>query len=329
MVEFRWIKVFLFLIKMLQFTAVNGQSSPSFVVRVGDEVTLPCENGRYDQDKCNGTYWIFSDSESTLSLLLVDRGKIFENAKAKSDRLSVTENCSLVIKKVTVDDVGLYTCRQLKSEREDAHVYLSVIHMTEQKDTDEVTLQCSVLTYEWCRHTVEWQYEGKDGDIRYTDMQKSHSECSVNLTFPTIPLKLKPKYHELFKCEVTDDVTQKVQLFTFSPQSLGAKPDDEPEIFFLTTQFVCFCHLICPGDQTNKTEPDISDTSTTPQGWLRFSIVSVGLTVLIITVVAVYIWTRAKGNKTQMDVNAEHHDEDEGTVTYENVGEPSVSIRLH
>ncbi|XP_028461356.1 uncharacterized protein LOC114573380 isoform X2 [Perca flavescens] len=288
MVEFRWIKLFLFLIKMLQFKAVNGQSSPSFVVRVGDEVTLPCENRRHVQDKCNGTYWIFSDSGSTLSLLLVDLGKIVENAKAKSDRLSVTENCSLVIKKVTEEDVGRYTCRQLESEREDAHVFLSVIHMTEQKDADEVTLHCSVSTDDHCRHTVEWLYEGKDEDIRHTDMQKSHSECSVNLTFLTTPLKLKPKYHELFKCEVTDAETQKVQRFPFSPQSLGAKP-----------------------------------------GWLRFIIVSVGLTVLIITVVAVYIWTRAKGNKSQMDGNDEHHDEDEGTVTYENVGEPSVSIRLH
>ncbi|XP_039638085.1 uncharacterized protein LOC120546898 [Perca fluviatilis] len=322
MVEFRWIKVFLFLIKMLQFTAVNVQSSPSFVVRVGDEVTLPCENGRHDQDKCNGTYWIFSDSGSTLSLLLVDRGKIVENAKAKSDRLSVTEKCSLVVKKVTEEDVGRYTCRQLESEREDAHVFLSVIHMTEQKDADEVMLHCSVSTDDHCRHTVEWLYEGKDGDIRYTDMQKSHSECSVNLTFPTTPLKLKPKYHKLFKCEVTDAETKKVKLFPFSPRSLGAKPGAQ-------TASATTSLLLTIESESNKTEPDISDTSTTTQGWLRFIIVSVGLTVLIITVVVVYIWTRAKGNKSQMDGNDERHDEDEGTVTYENVGEPSVSIRLH
>ncbi|XP_032398671.1 uncharacterized protein LOC116706128 [Etheostoma spectabile] len=319
MVKFRWIKVFLFLINTLHLTAANGRSSSSFVVGVGDEFTLPCENGRHDQDKCNGTYWIFSESGSMLSLLLVDRGKIAENAT--SDGLSVTENCSLVKKKVTEKDVGRYSCRQLESE--DAHVYLSVIHMTEQRDTDEVTLQCSVSTYEWCRHTVEWLYEGKDGDIRHADMQKSHSECSVNLTFTTSPLKLKPKYHELL-CEVTDAVTEKVQRFPFSPQSLGAKTGGQ------TASATTLLPLTIESE-TNKTEPDASDTSIIPQGWLRFIIVSVGLAALIITVVAVYIWARDKGNKTQMGGDAEHHDEDEGTyeVTYENVGEPSVSIRLH
>ncbi|XP_034755280.1 uncharacterized protein LOC117961025 isoform X1 [Etheostoma cragini] len=317
MVNIRWIKVFLFLMNMLHLTAANGRLSLSFVVGVGDEFTLPCEHGRHDQDKCNGTYWIFSDSGSTLSLLLVECGKVAENAT--SDGLSVTENCSLVKKKVTEKDVGRYTCRQLESE--DAHVYLSVIHMTEQKDTDEVTLQCSVLTYEWCRHTVEWLYEGKDGDIRYADMQKSHSECSVNLTFLTSPLKLKPKYHELL-CEVTDAVTEEVQLFPFSPQSLGVKTGGQ--IASATTLLPLTIER-----ETNKTEPDTSGTSIIPQGWLRFIIVSVGLAALIITVVVVYIWTRAKGNKTQMDGDAEHRDEDEGTVTYENVGEPSVSVRLH
>lgn len=70
---------------------------------------------------------------------------------------------------------------------------------------------------------------------------------------------------------------------------------------------------------------------TTSADLLRFIIVSVGLSGLIITVVSVNIWTRTEGNKTQMDGNMEHNDEDEddGTVNYENVGEPSVSVRLH
>lgn len=55
---------------------------------------------------------------------------------------------------------------------------------------------------------------------------------------------------------------------------------------------------------------------------------SVGLAMLIISVVTVNIWTRTKGNKTQMDENMEHieEDEDEGTVNYENVRDPSASV---
>ncbi|KAI4792971.1 hypothetical protein KUCAC02_033010 [Chaenocephalus aceratus] len=64
-------------------------------------------------------------------------------------------------------------------------------------------------------------------------------------------------------------------------------------------------------------------------GWLRFIVVSVGLASLIIIVVTVTIWTRAKANRAQTDDNAVHNDEDEGVVTYENVGEASASIRLH
>ncbi|XP_049914255.1 uncharacterized protein LOC126398734 isoform X1 [Epinephelus moara] len=284
MVKIRWIEMSLFMKLLLQFTAVTGQYSPSFVVSDGDDVTLPCGNVIDDRSECEGAYWIFSSSLSTFSLMLVDQGQI----EAKSDRLSVTENCSLVMKKVTFEDVGRYSCRQFESGHGDAHVHLSIISMTEDNDADGVTLNCSVLTHDWCIHTLEWLYEGKTVD---EDMEKSQSECSVTVTFPTTHPKQKPQSHELFKCKVTDDFSGDVQLFTFSrPQTSGEKP----------VQF---------------------------SGWLRCIVVCGGLTTLIIIAVAVNIWTR-KG-KSQMDDNAVHDDDDDGTVIYENVGEPSASVRLH
>ena len=82
------------------------------------------------QHKCNSTTWLFSESINTAAVKLIDLGQIGEKAKSKSDRLSVAANCSLVIKKVTVEDVGLYTCRQFKSgqqQGQDSQVYLSVV----------------------------------------------------------------------------------------------------------------------------------------------------------------------------------------------------------
>ncbi|KAJ4920748.1 hypothetical protein JOQ06_027763, partial [Pogonophryne albipinna] len=97
-------------------------------VRAGDEVTLPFDNVIHDQDECERTTWFFSDSRSLVALF--EKGQIKEEAKAKSDRLRVTEECSLVIKKVTEEDAGRYTCRQFRSGKQqgpDSQVLLSVV----------------------------------------------------------------------------------------------------------------------------------------------------------------------------------------------------------
>ncbi|XP_067428518.1 uncharacterized protein [Thunnus thynnus] len=293
MAEFRWITMFLFLILELQITAVTGQFS-SVIVRDGDDVTLPCESVTANQDKCDNINWFFSSSNP---VDLVKRGRIHENTKVKSDRLSVTANCSLVIKKITQEDADIYFCRQHRSQQ-DSQLYLSVISMIKHEDSDYVTLFCFVRTHDSCIHTVKWLYEGHDVDENVTILQIG---CYGLVGFPASHHKLKSTSHEIFQCKVTDGYTNKEHLFTFSPPSSG--------------------------DAT----PTTNDTPTKQQVWLRFIIVSVGLTALIIIFVSVNIWTRTKVNKSQMDDNAVHNDEDEdeGTVTYENDGEPSATVRLH
>ncbi|XP_038582287.1 uncharacterized protein LOC119908572, partial [Micropterus salmoides] len=200
----------------------------SFTVRVGDEVTLPCENVIDGQQECENTTWLFVGSGNTAAVELVTLGQIGENAKAKSDRLSVTENCSLVIKKVTVEDVGRYYCQQFISGQQqgpDSLVLLSVIIMTERKDADKVTLNCSVSTHErYRRHTVKWLYEGKDVDKDNKDMNTSQSDCYATVSFLDSHFVNKSKSN--LKCEVTDIYSGKVQLFTFSPQSSEESPSD-------------------------------------------------------------------------------------------------------
>ncbi|XP_050927645.1 uncharacterized protein LOC108887483 [Lates calcarifer] len=335
---FRWIEVSLFLKLLLHLTAVIGQHSSSFVVRVGDEATLSCENVRDDQDQCDRTDWMFSDTVNTVEL--VRFGQISENIKSKSDRLSVTENCSLVIKKVTAEDVGRYICRQFdrsgRRQGSDTDVYLSVVTMTEYEDEDNVTLSCSVWTHGPCKHTVKWLYEGKDVD---KDMETSQSPCLATVEFTTLHHLI---YYKFFKCEVTDGNNR--QQFTFSSQS-SVTADDEHEGF-------CHCALcqallfICSGgDGTTTTTTAGSGCSALNSIMLLMRVAEL----LLITVITVLL-IRARGNQRPPDDNtvlnsvrsravtpsgpaaSQVHNaegEGDGRVNYENFRGTCVSARLH
>ncbi|XP_039637302.1 uncharacterized protein LOC120546441 [Perca fluviatilis] len=309
-------------ISLFFLTAAAWKYSSS-TVRVGDEVTLSCRNVIDDQDKCYRTTWFFTGLKN--AVLLFEDGKIHKEAKTKSDRLSVNEKCSLVIKKVTDEDVGSYTCRQIRSgeQYEDTVVYLSVVTMAEQKNDDTVTVFCSVSGY--CDHSVKWLYEGDKSDVETTQL-----DCSANVTFTTSHLHQKSKYYELLKCEVTNVVIGEVQLFTFiHPQSSSEKPGDDATttISPTTNKSPMITGNKWTSEETNNTTSE-NNNQTKPEGWWRIIVVPLGLASLITSVVVVNIWARAKGNKTQTEESIKYNDddEDEGTVTYENAAEPSTSV---
>ncbi|XP_041831061.1 uncharacterized protein LOC121633261 [Melanotaenia boesemani] len=305
MVPVRWIKMSLFLILMLQFTAAEQRSS--FTVRVGDDAALPCGN---NQHNCDSTTWIFSNNMGTIRLF--EHGQIHREAATKSDRLSVAENCSLVIKKVTDEDVGLYTRRQFVSGQQqgpDSKVYLSVITIYEQKNKDKVTLFCSVLDDGNCKHTVEWLYECKS-----SGMVISARSCSATLTFTPSHLSQNSDLKKFLKCKVTDVYTKKMQLFPFIPQSSGEKTDKR---FTTSTQSI----TITKKSETPKTSTSSknyinssisvdSHTNNNPSqqagsSWL-FIIVSVSSAALLITpVMIIIIWKKTKGSKKKKEENTE------------------------
>ncbi|KAJ4918899.1 hypothetical protein JOQ06_027757 [Pogonophryne albipinna] len=171
--------VFIF-VSVFVFLAAADVKDYSITVRAGDEVTLPCYNVTHDQDNCENTIWLFS--ESTALVRGFEYGKIFNEAKAKPDRLRVTEKCSLVIKKVTEEDALRYTCRQFNKSGErqgpDYPVYLSVVIMTEHQDNDEVTLDCSLKTYGGCIHSVKWLLQGQDVDKDHREIKTSNPQSS-------------------------------------------------------------------------------------------------------------------------------------------------------
>ncbi|XP_030577810.1 uncharacterized protein LOC115774595 [Archocentrus centrarchus] len=216
MAEFRWIQMLSFLILMLQFNTAATQQTYTLLVRFSDEVTLPC-----GQSDCGRTEWLFRGVTSADKVQLNNRGTIVEKDKSKSDRLTVTADCSLLIKTITVGDAGCYTATNCSSQHNqqqqyaDFHVHLSVISMTEHENNGEVTLFCSVLGFRKCAYTVQWIYEGED---KPSDMKISARYCTASVTFTISDLNQKSKFYELLKCNVMNKDTKTVQLFPFSRQ---------------------------------------------------------------------------------------------------------------
>ncbi|XP_026197635.1 uncharacterized protein LOC113149640 [Anabas testudineus] len=253
------------------------------------------ENVIDDQNECDNTTWIFTGSGNSAAVTLFEHGQIHKDSvKSKSDRLSVTENCSLVIKKVTDEDVGRYTCRQFISGRQqggDSVVDLSVVTKssssseTEHQNDVEVTLTCSVSTYDQCRHTVKWLNE--DNNNHLTDMKTSQSSCSDTVTFTTSDFN---QYSDLLKCEVTDGNRRKQQ-FPFRRQT------SEKTTTTTTTRPVT--------EETNeKTSTSSSEPTKSPDWSWWFIIGAVGLAALLIIVVATFIrWKKTKENRTQRTEN--------------------------
>ncbi|KAK9531880.1 hypothetical protein VZT92_011273 [Zoarces viviparus] len=271
MVGFRWIQMYFLLLQITE--PVAGQLVVFVTVRDGDEATLPCNSVMDDHENCDSTEWLFDDPRRTAAVLLVRDGQIHKAAKDKSDRLSVSEKCSLIIKNVTDEDVGRYTCRQLRSGRQqgpDALIYLFGVTMTEHEDDDEVTLRCSVKTYEGrCRHTVKWLLQGRDIDKDNKELNPSQSSCSASLTFLTSHFIYTSRFNS-FKCEVTEG--NKVQQFSFRNS-----PSDE----------------------------NTGDDTTTATHWGLYVGVALGLAALLIVVVVVVVvivrCSKTRANRTRVD----------------------------
>ncbi|XP_053193427.1 uncharacterized protein LOC128377499 [Scomber japonicus] len=302
MVEFKWIKMSLFLIVLLQFrAAVTGQDS-YIIVRDGGSVTLPCKNVIKGHDRCDSTTWLYSEIERSPLVELINLGNITNDAKAKSDRLSVRADCSLVIKNVTVKDAGQYTCRQFdrsgRQQGPDSEVDLSVISIHEHNDADKVTLSCSVLKYGRCQHTVDWLYEG------ITDkLDKTTASCFAKVTFKTGSVDEK-----LFKCKLTER-NGETRLCNFIPRTSCKKQGKSADTENTTRV------------DNNNTSANKDDDDDDDQGkrleWWWFLLVAVGLLILLIIVVVVVRRRRKpKGKKTKMD---------DGTVDAGDVSYASVS----
>ncbi|XP_067338488.1 uncharacterized protein [Channa argus] len=285
MAEFRRILMVLFLILMIHFT-VTGQSS-YFTVRHGDDVTLPCGNVRDGQNKCDRTDWMLSDRENTKTVMLLRHGQIetVQIPDYKSDRLSVTENCSLVIKKVTDEDAGRYYCRQ--QQVSDSVVDVSVVTMTEHKHSDKIWIYCDVSTFKHSKPSVKWLFQGKHE--HHNDLSASQTKYYATVSFPDSHFTSSSVLNSL-KCEVTDP-DGKVQQFPFRLQSSGDHTKPQTTEATATT-----------GGDSGPTTASISAAAPNLLVvWLLVSIV--GLITILIIVAMVHRHKRGKGKKMHMNEN--------------------------
>nr|XP_040016941.1 uncharacterized protein LOC120808254 isoform X3 [Gasterosteus aculeatus aculeatus] len=274
---------------------VRGQTPPDprFLVRAGDDVTLP--SNHVDQDRCDGSTWLYNRTDSSVELVTL--GKINNNAlipEAKSNKLSLTANCSLVIRSVSGEDVGRYTNRDFneagKQQGPDGVVSLSMFTMEEKDYGGLVVFSCFVLRFSECEHTVEWLYDGKQ-----TDVMMSHAACEATVTFKA-PLHQKSKYYKSLRCEVRDNQSGKTLLFEacsqFSSEQTGG-PSGEGNITPPAPPGG-------PSGEDNITPPAQSDSSSVWWPWLVIPLV--GLLVLFIILVVFIRW-RNQGKRTQTDEN--------------------------
>ena len=74
----------------------------------GDCISLSC--GALSD--CSNITWLFSYN-STMTVKLVDKGKV--RSEYKEERVCITKECSLEVKKMRKEDEGPYTCRSILS----------------------------------------------------------------------------------------------------------------------------------------------------------------------------------------------------------------------
>ncbi|XP_016533331.1 uncharacterized protein LOC107837688 [Poecilia formosa] len=317
---------------LFHFPAPEGRPSSFFTVQAGDKITLPCENLRKDQKTCDRTTWTYRNfmQEGTI----FENGQINKDATTKSGRLSLSANCSLVIKTITLQDAGLYSCKQNRPashDSQDSLVDVSVIRVSEKEFNGDFSLHCSLQEHNYCTHTVEWVYDQK----MPSGVEVLSYSCWATVTFTASFFNQKSNLYELLKCKVTTKTTGEAQLFRFRPQS-DEEEDGEKDATTTNTPTLLTTRkptVAIATTSVSRKWTSLSGNATDNRKYskqqdfiyfLRCIIVSVGLAALLILVVAVNMWAKTKEFRTQLEEEPTKEDEDK--VTYENNKEAKLNL---
>ncbi|XP_067337842.1 uncharacterized protein [Channa argus] len=317
------IQMCLFLSLVLQITAAADEHKTSYVfVRVGHEVTLPCPVANGDQGKCSNIIWNLSVSRKNKAVEQFGAERVGEKANSESDGLSVTGNCSLVIKKVKLEDVGLYGCKELILHQV-ALFDLFVVTITEHKDDNKVTLNCSVWTHKQCKLTVKWLYEGKHVDENNKDLNTSQFSCYKTVSFMESHSIYTSRKNELLHCEIIHTFSGKEQQFPFRSQFLATGTTESPIKSATAAGELSDASTNLPGRKTQmsgnslslnpaepQSGPETGQDTTDPEDGVSYASIS---------------FTKKTNSKVQVQNQGEEDDDDEGyAVTYSSVNPRSI-----
>ncbi|XP_041660746.1 uncharacterized protein LOC121521082 [Cheilinus undulatus] len=180
----------LIVILVLQFGVGNGQEKIYHIFQPEQDVTLPCGSPSSSGPlQCSKILWLFNRDFS--ETFVESRRGTVNRKSLRADRLSLDANCSLVIKRVTAEDVGLYTCRQRDFHHYDVSVYLSLFTIfptptdSDSRSSSDVRLECSLLRYRGlssCQpNSLRWVDE--TGAVITDGVTKSsrHADCFSDL----------------------------------------------------------------------------------------------------------------------------------------------------
>ncbi|CDQ77633.1 unnamed protein product [Oncorhynchus mykiss] len=264
--------------------------------RVGDDVSLPCNN--VVNPDCSSTIWIYNRAGSTGTIQKVTLGKIKSDPTERADRLSLGSNCSLHVSDVGAEDVGLYTCRQFLTETGpqhggDADVDLSVLTIssttpvTDLKPNVIMTLRCSLLTdtgNRTCRSRFSLSWVPKTG----TNAQVTQdSSCDITLS---VTLQKKDNNRK-WTCTLTGKGNVKISIdFTSTFSDIEEKTTDSDDVISSV-----------PGSTASTARPALSTTSPSSSGSQDlFLMVTVGVALAAaVCVTAVVIIVRRRRDKNQ------------------------------
>ncbi|XP_054618546.1 uncharacterized protein LOC129172622 isoform X2 [Dunckerocampus dactyliophorus] len=195
------------MIVLLYFTAARGD--PQVVmVKDGDDATLPCEHLLDSQVSC-GLTWLFSNDSNTYEL--ITSGRIGSGFTSRARRLSLTANCSLVIKGVAAQDAGPYFCRMYQGGREkDSVIYLYVVTLTVKSISEDGRMaSCIVHSPGRCQHQVMWLLAGTRVNSQHSHVKTSRpSKCNTTASFTSSYSIYSTK--ELLQCQVEYSSTKLV-----------------------------------------------------------------------------------------------------------------------
>ncbi|XP_030217980.1 uncharacterized protein LOC115547695 isoform X2 [Gadus morhua] len=273
------------------FVSVQAPDPTYIYKRVGDSVTLQCNNVIKEYTECSSTTWIYSSiSLGTIELIQKGKRRLEKLRGSKASRLSLQPDCFLNISNITVGDAGRYVCQQYDSRGQRHGVEENTDLFVLSGITQEDVLTCSAHSYDGACGVVSlrWSDQGTSDQM---SQQETPGQCVVRRP------NTQPLDSAGLRCLLMKDGVEKTSVdFASKDQKTHS--------------------------QTNITSgaPGGKGPSTSKEHFIYLA-VAVG-TVLLVLIVAVLVLKKSTGNKQSPPMCVEDPD----TMGSPGQGEPTQCL---